>query len=407
MSNRARRIGLIAALIVPTTAAIILRSRADRGPSLAEVAMMAAAGRLDEAERSLALRLEREPRDPGTNLLAAQVAMGRSEPETNSGIGPDPRPATTALEHLARVETRDPRLAALARLWRGKAERYLGRLEEAESSWLEALRLDPAVPEAGWLLLQEYYLQGRPEEARSLALRLHQVEPDRRDRVRLLLELIRQEAMPPAPASLVLWFEPIASRHPAGLRANIALGLAMVRSSEQDRGMNLLRKVVESHPDRPESWDGLMAGLDEAGDVEELTTVLQALPAEFSDASWTLKYKARIEEDLGNWAAAAKSYREAMKASPADPRLGYRLARSLRRVGDQAEADRLDAQHQARQSASQGARALYESADADPTLGISPHHELYEQLASLREKLGYPEQADAWRRLAGTPPARD
>ncbi len=406
MKFPSRAAGPIAALILVATTAVILLARPRPGPTLAEVAAMAEAGRLDAAEASLALLLKHEPRDPGANLLAAQVAMGRSEPVTQSGMGSDPAPALAALDALGRVETRDPRLAALASLWRGKAARYLGRLEEAEAAWLEALRLDPTVPEAGWLLLQEYYLQGRSEEAQALALRLHQGEPDGRDRVLLLLEPLRQELMPPAPASLVLWFEPIAGRSPAGLRANIALGLALVRSSEAERGIALLRKVAEAHPGRREAWDALLTGLDEAEELEELAKGLDSLPAKDSQAPWTLKFRGRVAEDRGDLVAAAVAYRRAIEGSAANSRLEYRLARALRRMGERAEADRLDARHQAREAFRVEGRALYERAIAEASSGRFPDPELSEKLALLREKMGFPEQARAWRRLAGArPPA--
>ena len=402
MNFRVRLVVSIAAplLLLLATVAVIFRVRAEPGTSRAEIAGLAEAGRLDDAESKLALLLRSDPRNPGTNLLAAQVAMARSEPVTNSGMGSDPGPAIKALEYLGRVETRDEKLAAIARLWRGKAERYLGRLDEAEESWLESLRLDPAVPEAGWLLLQEYYLQARSDEFRSLSLQLHRGESDPRDRALLLLEPLRQEVMPPAPASLVLWFDPIASRHPNGLRANIALGLALVRSSQSDPGMNLLRKVVELHPERRESWEALMTGLEETSDVEELPIVLKSLPGIFSSSPWIVKYQARIDEDGGNWRAAASGYRRALESSIADPRLEYRLARCLRRIGEQAEADRLDRQHQVREAMGREAKDLYEVAISDKSFGFAPNPELYAKLACLREKMGYPEQAKAWHQLA-------
>ena len=97
---------------------------------------------------------------------------------------------------------------------RGDALDRLSRLDEAEEAWLEAIRSDPTAPEAGFHLLNLYYLQGREEEARRLALRLYEAEPDPHDRVLLLLELIRPDARPPAPASLVKWFERAVQEHP-------------------------------------------------------------------------------------------------------------------------------------------------------------------------------------------------
>jgi len=369
-------------------------------PSPVEIAALAETGNIDAAEAKIDLLLKRTPGDPGVHLLAAQIKMAKCEQVTHSGVGTDPTPASSALEHLRRIETRDKKLAALAKLWQGKAERYLGQLDEAEEAWLEALRLDPIVPEAGWLLLQEYYLQGRAQEARALALRLHQSEPDSRDRIRFLLEPLRQEVMPPDASSLVLWFEPIASHYPKGLRANTALGLALVRSGEANRGMDLLRKMVEIHPQRPEAWNTLLAGLDEVGDVKELSGALRHLPGAYSTAPWIARYQGRVAEVGGDWEQASCNYRRALQESPAEDRLIYRLARTLRQKGEKVEANQLSERHRSREALNQEARTLYEKAVNDGSLGIAHHPELYEEIAALRDKMGYPEQAKAWHRLA-------
>ncbi len=405
----ARNLGVICLAVVAVSgAAVVLLARNESlAPSAAEIAALAEAGKLDSAEGKLALLLKRVPDDPGANLLAAQLKMARCEHVTNSGIGTDPKPASSALEHLRRVDSPDKKLMSLVKLVQGKANRYLGQLDEAEEAWLEALRLDPMVAEAGWLLLQEYYLQGRTQEARTLALRLHRDEPDPGDRIRYLLEPLRQEVMPPDASSLVLWFEPIVRRDPTGLRANLALGMAFVRAGDANRGMSLLRKMVEIHPRRLEAWSALMAGLDEVGDVKEMSKTLGLLPSEYSNGAWLSLYQGRVAEVEGHWEKASSDYQQALKESPANTRLIYRLARVRRHLGDTAEANRLAEQHRARTSWIQEARVLYEKVANDRSLGIASHPDLYAEIAALQEKLGFPEQAEAWRRLIGTSPLRD
>lgn len=404
MKNPSRVLVPLAAIAVPVGALVFLVWPATPPPTHAEVAALAEAGQVDAAEAKVQLLLDDSPNNPGANLLAAQIKMARCEKVTTSGIGTDPKPASAALESLRRIDSPDKALMAQARLWRGKAERYLGLLDAAEVSWLEALRLDPTIPEAGWLLLQEYYLQGRPQEARALALRLHRDEPDPHDRVRFLLEPLRQDVMPPDASSLVAWFEPIARRDPEGLHANLALGLALVRTGGAERGMKLLRKTAETHPRSPEAWHALLAGLEEMGDVHELSATLDRLPADLSSAPWIAQYRGRAAEVAGDWPKAVLAYRQALQQSPSDALVMFRLARALRQVGQADEADRLSERHRTRATLNQEARTLYETASKDASLGLTPHPDLYEALAALREKMGYPDQAEAWRRLAGTAP---
>jgi tetratricopeptide (TPR) repeat protein len=401
--SRRSRILAAAALAGLVAVAPWIRARIEARPSINDISGLAASDRLDAAEETLRRLLKFEPMNPGAILLGAQISMARSETVTRSGLGSDSRPADATLDYLRRFESADPKLAAQACLLRGKAQRLLGLLDEAEASWLEALRLDATVPEAGWLLLQEYYLQCRPDEARLLALRLHSSEPDPRDRVLLLLEPFRQDIMPPAPDSLVEWFEPIAHRNPSGYRANLALGRALVRSGAFDRGVVLFKGLTEAQPTRSEAWEALLTGLDESGDVEEMEQVLKSLPANFAEASWTAPYRARLSERRGDWRAAADDYRRAMRSSPADIRLVYKQARTLRRLGEKLESDRLDAQHKEREALNREARALHESLLAGLAPGVPPPPEYYERIAELRERMGFPEESRAWRRLLESP----
>src|SRR5947208_8297296 len=110
-------------------------------------------------------------------------------------------------------------MAATLDLCRGMALGRLLRFDEAEAAWLEALKVDLTAPEVGWNVLRLYYLQGREEDARRLALRLFRAEPDPHDRVMLLLELLRPDARPPAPGSIVKLFAPVVRRHPDALQS--------------------------------------------------------------------------------------------------------------------------------------------------------------------------------------------
>jgi tetratricopeptide (TPR) repeat protein len=285
-------------------------------------------------------------------------------------------------------------------LWRGKALFRLGRLDQAEAAWLEALRLDPSSPDAGWGLLEIYYLETRNDDARRLALRLYDVEPDPHDRVQLLLELVRQDAQPPAPGSLVQWFEPVVRRNPAELGPAVALGLALVRNGDLDRGLDLLRRAVEDHPTNPMAWEGWLTGLDDAGEIDELGQALDRLPPALAAQPRFARFRGRFAQERQDWTAAAREFRRALRAEPLDPKLRYRLSRALRQIGATAEAEPLDRSYQAYQAALSQVRPLYQEANAIKTLGVEPRPDLYRRLADLRERMSLRDEARAWYLLA-------
>jgi tetratricopeptide (TPR) repeat protein len=369
-------------------------------PAPEQAIPLAEAGRFDEAEAIVRASLQADPGYPAVNLLLAQILLKRPAPAGGEGDQVAVGQAREALEHLDRIRNPPPGMRALIPLWRGKALFRLGRLDDAEVAWDEALRLDPRTADAGWGLLEIDYLEGRAEDARRLALRLHEIEPDRRDRVQLLLELVRQDAQPPAPGWLVQWFEPVVQRNPGGLGPALALGLALVRTGELDRGLELLGRAVESHPESPIAWEAWLTGLDDAGQIDELDQALDRLPPALAAEPRFARYRGRVAQERQDWKAAAREYRHGLRADPRDPKLGYRLARALRQIGATAEAEPLDRRYQAYQAALNEVRPLYVEANAIKTLGVEPHPHLYRRLADLRERMGLRDEAQAWYRLA-------
>ena len=368
-------------------------------PTLAEAVRLAEAGRLDEAEAKLRARLAADSNDSAAHLLLAQLALKRPDaPATQAGRAPEDW-ARLALDHLGRVRPSNPRMELTLQLGRGRALDYLRRFDEAEAAWLEALALDATAPEAGWHLLNLYYLQGREEEARRLALRLYEVEPDPHDRVLLLLELVRPDARPPAPASIVKLFEPVVRAHPDDLHSAVAMGLARVRAGKVEAGLDELRRVVQTHPDRVEAWDCLLTGLDESGQVDVLEDELERLPAALAESPRLVKHRARVAQGSNRWKEAVDLYRRAQAAEPYNRVVEYRLSRALRHNGATAEADRIEQRLRRRDVAIQEIRPLYDQATAIPGLGTRPHPDLYQRIAEARERMQLPDEARAWHRL--------
>jgi tetratricopeptide (TPR) repeat protein len=367
-------------------------------PALDDAAPLAEAGRFDEAEAKVRAYLAEHPGSDAAHLLLAQVVLGRPDPPSTPADRRTPGPARVALEHLDRVRPRNPRMAVALQLSRGKAFYRLLRLEDAEAAWLEALRLDATAPEAGWSLLDLYYLQGREQEARRLALRLYWVEPDPHDRVQLLLELVRQDARPPAPGSLVNWFEPVVRQYPGDLHSAAALGLALVRAGKVEKGIDQLRCAVESHPDRVEAWDALLTGLDESGQVDVVEDELERLPPSLAAATGLSKHRARVAQNI-DWAEAVRLYRQAREAEPYNRVVEYRLNRALRHVGESAEAERIEQRLRRRDIAMQEVRPLYDEATRPPDLASVHRTDLILRIADVRERMQLPDEARAWHQL--------
>jgi tetratricopeptide (TPR) repeat protein len=368
-------------------------------PSLDEAIRLVEAGRLDEAEANLTPWLSSDSDDGAAHLLLAQVILKRPEP-TGPASGRRPSPAAqAALDALDRVHPRNPTMAAAFHLFRGDALNRLLRLDEAEAAWLEALKVDARAPECGWHLLSLYYAQGRKEDHRRLAMRLYEVEPDLRDRVLLLLERVRPDARPPAPESVVNIFEPVVRHRPGEFRSALALGLALTRASRIDAGIDQLRRVVQTHPESVEAWDGLLTALDESGQIDVLKDEVERLPSAVSGAPRLAKHRARIAQGCNRWAEAVDLYDQARTAEPGNRVVEYRLGTALRRVGRAAEADRIDRRLRRRDLAIEELRPLYEQAATIPDLGIRPHAGLYQKIAAARELMDLPEEAAAWHRL--------
>jgi tetratricopeptide (TPR) repeat protein len=381
-------LALFITALVGFATALVLNEPSRPVASLDGLAPLIVARRLDEVETRIRDYLRLYPESLQGNMLMAQVALDREDQK-----------ADLALAHLARIKTADRTVLATVRLNEGKAYSALGRNDRAESAWKDALRLDPQVPEAGWDLLGLYYVQGRREAVYRLAMTLFTVEPDPRDRAQLLLELLRQDAQPIGADSIIKTLEPLVRAHPEDYHTAIALGLALIRNSRFDEGLSILRVPVEQHGGDADTWDGLLRGLDEARRTDEVAEALAKVPAGLSGDPRFDRYRAAIAQDRQDWTKAADAYLRAWRVDPSDFQVLFRLSRALRVAGRPEEASAFDLKVQAAQAAREEVLKLYEEADAEKTLGVAPHPELYRRLANLRERMGRPDEALAWHGL--------
>jgi tetratricopeptide (TPR) repeat protein len=381
-------------------------------PSLDEVKALARVGEFKRAEALLGRYLRAHTDDSGAHLLMAQFA---TEPAAA-------RPEL-ALSHLHAVRPGTNKQAARVKFFEGKAQYQQGRYDLAESCWLKALELDPTVPEAGWALVDLLDKESRREEAHRLAMQVHEVEPDPRDRARILLEACRIDIETPDPLMQVLLFEPLVKEHPEHLPLCITLGQALIHVNRSDEGLKMLGDALNRHPDSPEAWDAWFTGLFTASQVERLSAEFARLPPVLAADPRFAKHDALIAQNLHDWARAAAAYRRAFEFEPFNEGICYRYRFVLRQLGDTAEFTRVDRFYKNYKSAEAQMRRSYSGRDRPvevpvpdasgasdrrgvyyevveiKTLGLEPHPELYQHLASLRERMGRFDEARAWHRL--------
>jgi tetratricopeptide (TPR) repeat protein len=381
---------LSAALAACLAVSLVLAARRALrpAPSLARFGPLTRAGRFNEALACVEAYLQTYPLDVRARLAAAELELER----------PDPRP-DLALNQLGRVVTGDRRLVAAAQFDKGKAAYLQKEYDRAEACWLKALELDPQIPEVTWALLDLYYMEGRADDARRLALRQYEIEPDRHDRARMLLELVRQDVEPPAPASVVNRFEPAVRRRPGQFRASVALGLALVRSGRPDQGIATLREVVRRRPDDPEAVDALLTGLDDADRPEELAAEVGRLPPALAGDPRFARHLGRAAQARRDWDAAARAYRRAWEYRPHDIETLFRLDLVSRNARDVARDEALAGLKKSTQAARVAEPGLYAEADGKKNFGNVPDPGLYRRLAANRERLGRRDEARAWHLL--------
>jgi tetratricopeptide (TPR) repeat protein len=236
-------------------------------PSLAEIRGLARARQFGRAQALLQHYLQDHLNNARARLLMADLA---TQP-TN------PHPAL-ALEHLNAIRPESSNQAARVKLYEGKAHYQQGRYDLAETCWTEAMRLDSLVPEAGWMLVDLMDKESRTAEAHQLGMRLHEVEPDPRDRVRILLEMTRIDLETPDPLSQVELFEPLVKVHPEDLPISLTLGLALIRVNRSSEGLDILEDTLRRYPDSPEVWDAWLTGLYLASEADKLAKEFGRLP---------------------------------------------------------------------------------------------------------------------------------
>jgi tetratricopeptide (TPR) repeat protein len=265
--------------------------------------------------------------------------------------------------------------------------------------------------------------EGRTDEAHRLGMRVQEIEPNPIDRVRLLLEVSRMDIEKVAPGSQVQLFEPLARQHPEHLPLVLSAGLALVRDSRGEAGVELLSGALRGHPDSAEAWDAWLIGLYDASQFDRFEEEFARLPRAIADDPRFAKHEGKLAQNARDWPRAVRAYRRAYEFDPSDQAILYRYWFVLRQAGDREGFARIDGVYQdykeayrqlrgtafelgpasekpAAKAEELGAqRGLYYEVIATPTLGVVPQPELYHRLADLRERMGRRDEARAWHLL--------
>ena len=364
-------------------------------PTLDGVVGRIAAGQYRAAEDQLRAYLASWPGDEPARLMLARVLIARAEP--------DPVAALRLVEELLPA---DAHRAAIARGIEGDAHFWSGRYDRAEPAWLEALRLEPTLPEVGWKLLNVYALQGRDEDSRRLALRLFDGEPDGRDRVQLLLQLIRHDGHPIEAGSIVHALEPIVKANPGDFRSATALGLAMIGCGRADEGLDLLRRAVQAHQDDLAARSAYFDALIATGGLEELTRAVEELPRSLADSPRFEVARGWLAAQSGDLDAAARAYRRALDVRPTPAALGYtalahRFKGVLRQARRSADLTELEPRLEAIINFPVVVRGFFDQLAERTDLGPRSHPDEFARLAEVLARVGRDEEARAWTLLAG------
>ena len=368
----------------------------------------AGAGRFDEAESLLRTHLKRHRDDTRAKFLLAQLLVERPDRVDSGAQSEDAAEALELLDAIAESPpTKSPDSPAVRQYYRGKADYARKHWDAAEAAWLEALRLDPTVPEAGFALLDLYYLQLRRRDGRELALKLFETEPDPGDRVKLLTALLFLDAVKPDPSSLVPILEGVAQADPRALISRAALGLALVRANQLDRGVQVLKTAARDASDKATDSrtrqivvEDLLTGLDQASRADELKPVLDTLSESDRENPIFARFFGLEAQHRGDWPAAITAYERALKRDPSDFETRARLSQAMRFASREAESQQLTEALARERETVKGLIPLHDQLAALPASQGLEAEALFARAAAAYEAMtGRAEEQAAWHRV--------
>jgi serine/threonine-protein kinase len=300
---------------------------ADWSPAYAGM-LAAALKRAGEPEAAVAILREVQRRHPGDFWVNEELALHLyysrpSQPGEAVGFA---RAATAVRPGTAR-----------AHLNLGCNLDELGRREEAEKEYREALRLNPASPTAHYNLGLLLAHQGKPAEAEREyreALRLMPDLPDAHCNLGLLL------ADQGKPAEAEREYREAIRLKPDHPEPHLNLGTLLYRQGNREEAEKEFREALRLNPHDAEAHNNLGNRLDEQGRAaeaeQEYREALRIKPDD-SRARYNL---GSLLHQKGKAAEAEWEYREAIRIEPDFPEAHFNLGNLLDEQGRAAEAER-------------------------------------------------------------------
>ncbi len=337
--------------------------------------------------------------DPGN--ATALILLGRIEADRlDRGVAVDPATVRQTLNLVRRARAENPRLSALGHYGEGVLCECLGRLDEAEAAWRESIRLDPTANEPSRRLIELLTIQGRTPAIRDLAMRQYRAGRNVHARLQALLTLVRVDVHHPASVEVIRRLTPIVRENPREFYSALALGRALAREGQPDLGQTYLRAAFAEHPDNAEAADAFLSALEDAGQVDAVEELLQSLRLKTDPTTESLlaRHRGWVALERNRPADAARDFQIALRSTPDDPRLRYRLGRALRLANDPSARDH-ERQARTYTESTRALRSFYEQTLKTLNDGAL-HPDLDQQYADLLESMGRLDEARAWHALA-------
>jgi thioredoxin-like negative regulator of GroEL len=347
------------------------------------------------AEPALRERLRRTPHDGGLRTMLAKVLAARGD---LSGCAAElhqvPSWWPTKAESLYRE---------------GQVYLMMDRAKDAEAAWLAVVEDDPLHPgppdishDASLELIKLYAAEDRWEDVHVVLWGAYE-KASPADHMALLYMRVRSELERVAPDETIGRLERYVAADPTdwqALRALAKAELALGRGAEAARHF---QACLKGEPENPRVWADYLGMLYESGDLDAWSAVLAKVPPAAESESEIWRFRGLSKEKAGDWAGAARDYRNALERDPYITAYHYRLAMVEERLGHRdVAAEHRKKSDRLREARGQLLPAFTDVIDAQerrnssgPGLSASMR-----RLASVCETLGWARLSEAWNKLA-------
>lgn len=364
-------------------------------PDLAALSTMIRGGRLDEAEGALREHLRRSPNNTEARIVLARVLAARKD-------------LLGCAKELDRVPEWSPSKSE-ARLRAGQAYLEVNRAKDAETQWQAVIKPDllhPVDPkifhDAATALLNLYATEDRWDEAHVVMWRAYD-EAAPSEHLALMTLRMKSEMERIAPGPAMVQIKKYVTADPTDYDSLLALAHTERMLLRRADALKHIKACLQTRPEDPRAWREYLTMLHEEGNLDELRDAVARVPrsAETEPEIW--KFRGIVLEKKGDWAGAARAYRQAIERNPYEHEYHYRLGMAEDRLGRRPQAQ----EHKARANVLTKARSelslvysRYFELRAKPEPDMREIKRTLRRLGTLSGTLGWSRAAQAWARIA-------